>query len=148
MSAPTTLCISLWARQHLVQRERESCRREWKCVMMGEGEAGLKVVERVYMSFPAGARAHWFTRSALIFPPVTFFCHTLCQMKWHNCDGSTRLGGSTWNSVAQELCELTQHHVKIVTHNPPYASTPHLHSLFTAQASLLKLPLPAAGRAG
>lgn len=40
-----------------MQRERE-LQKGVKVCDDGEGEAELKVVERVYMSFPAGARAH------------------------------------------------------------------------------------------
>lgn len=62
-------------------------------------------------------------------------CHTLCQVKsYKRCRFPSR---RQHGSVAHRNClSHSQHDLKIVTHILPHASTPRVHSLFTAQASL------------
>lgn len=127
--------------------ERESCRREWKCVMMGREKRNWRWW-RGFICLFQQALGPTDSHVQRLFSRLShFLSHVVSNEVTQHV--STRLSGSTWKSVAQELCEpFTQRHVKIVTHIPPHASTRTFILLFNAQASLLKLPFPAAGGLG
>lgn len=127
--------------------ERESCRREWMCVMMGREKRNWRWW-RGFICLFQQALGPTDSHVQRLFSRLShFLSHVVSNEVTQHV--STRLSGSTWKSVAQELCEpFTQRHVKIVTHIPPHASTRTFILLFNAQASLLKLPFPAAGGLG